>query len=112
MRSLVLVATALGASALALSASAQTPRQSTPDNPSSAASTPSTTDSASSQAQSATSSSASTSAASDKPVCKSVTTRGTLIPKRECHTQAEWDEMRTNAQQNLSNSNSNPGGPH
>jgi hypothetical protein len=41
-----------------------------------------------------------------------VTTRGTLIPKRECHTQAEWDEMRANAQQNLSNSHSNPGGPH
>jgi cytoskeletal protein RodZ len=111
MRSLV-IAAALGASALALSASAQTPRQSTPDNPSSAASTPSMSESASSQAQSTTSSSASTSASSDKPVCKSVTTRGTLIPKRECHTQAQWDEMRTNAQQSLSNSNSNPGGPH
>ena len=50
---------------------------------------------------------------SDKQVCKSVTTRGTRIPKRECHTQAEWDQMRTDAQQNLTNNaNQNPGGPH
>jgi hypothetical protein len=109
MRSLVIIA-ALGASALALPALAQTSSQSaTPDNPASAASPPMST-STSSATQTTSSSASSTS--SDKQVCKSVTTRGTLIPKRECHTQAEWDEMRANAQQNLSNSHSNPGGPH
>lgn len=111
MRSLVILA-ALGAWALALPALAQNPAsaqtRSTPDNPASAASASSMSHSAASQ----TSSSSSTSASSDKQVCKSVTGGGTMIPKRECHTQAEWDQLRTNAQQGLTNANQNPGGPH
>ncbi len=108
MRSLVLIAAALGASAVALSASAQT-GQSMPNNPASAAQ-PSMT--SQTQTQTSTSSSASSSTSSDTQVCKSVTTRGTRIPKRECHTQAEWDQMRADAQENLAKPNQNPGGPH
>jgi hypothetical protein len=45
-------------------------------------------------------------------ICKTYTPAGTRFAKKECHTQAEWDQMTADARDNLRNSNSNPGGPH
>ncbi len=99
MRSLIFIA-ALGVSTAAFSAAAQT---TTP---------PATSSSTSTSSTAASTKTDSNDAATSKPICKSVTEGGTRIPKRECHTQAEWDQIRANAQDNLSDTSHPNSSPH
>jgi hypothetical protein len=45
-------------------------------------------------------------------ICKTFTPAGTRFSKKECHTQAEWDQMAADARNTLNDSHNNPGGPH
>jgi hypothetical protein len=42
-----------------------------------------------------------TTEASEKKICRSDHSTGSIIPKRVCHTQAEWDQMEAEGHQML-----------
>jgi hypothetical protein len=43
----------------------------------------------------------------DKPVCRSSVPTGSRLPVRECHTQAQWDQMAADAKQMTQDSQRN-----
>ena len=53
-------------------------------------------------------------AASDKMVCKAIASTGTRFVKRDCRTQAEWDQVAADSRQAAQDMTSRQGGfaPH
>ncbi|MGC1300876.1 MAG: hypothetical protein WA840_00745 [Caulobacteraceae bacterium] len=106
MRSLVVVA--FSASALALPLAAQTMT----GQPSTGEPTASSAPGAPSAARNNPTPLAHAGTTDANQVCKTYTPAGTRFSKKECHTQAEWDQMAADARSNLNDTSRNPGGPH